>query len=150
MVTHPKKTPINEAQVVLLSPDYKPTRNEEFMNASMLEYFRQKLLKWRHEILNEAVETIHHMQAESTNEPDLTDRATTEIDRSFELRTRDRERKVLVKIDEALERINNGTYGYCEHTGEPIAVERLEARPIATLSLEAQEMHERSERLHSE
>lgn len=139
-----------EARIVILPPDYNPQDDKDFMGPLMLEYFRQKLLQWRNEILHETAETIHNMQTESTNEPDPTDRATNEIDRAFELRTRDRGRKLLIKIDEALERIENGTYGYCEQTGEPITVARLEARPIATLSLEAQERHEKSERLHSD
>lgn len=140
----------NGASVVMLPPDYRPSEGEEFMNPLMREYFRQKLLQWRHDILSETAETIHYMQTESINEPDITDRATNEIDRAFELRTRDRGRKLLLKIEEALERINDGTYGYCEQTGEPISIARLEARPIATLSLEAQEKHEKSERLHSD
>jgi len=120
------------------------------MNPMQLEYFRQKLEAWRNELLKESAETIHHMQEESHNEPDLADRATTETDRSLELRTRDRERKLLNKINEALERIGDGSYGYCEETGDPIGLARLEARPIATLSLEAQERHEREERIHRE
>lgn len=140
----------SEARVVMLPPDYDPYKDDEFMSPLMREYFKQKLLHWKSEILQETAETIHNMQMESTNEPDLTDRATNEIDRAFELRTRDRGRKLLVKIEEALERIDSGTYGYCEQTGDPISIARLEARPIATLSLEAQEKHEKSERLHSD
>lgn len=140
----------DEDRVVLLAPDYRPTDDEEFMNPNMLEYFRQKLLTWRDEIISESAETISRLQEEVTNEPDLTDRATSEINRSFELRTRDRGRKLLIKIDEALERVNDKSYGYCEKTGEPIGIPRLEARPIATLSLEAQELHEKTERLHSD
>jgi DnaK suppressor protein len=139
-----------DAPVVLLAPDYKPGDDEEFMNPMMLEYFRQRLLRWRDEIIAESAETISNLQEEAVNEPDLADRATSEINRSFELRTRDRGRKLLIKIDEALERINDKSYGYCEKTGDPIGIGRLEARPIATLSLEAQEMHEKSERLHSD
>ncbi|USO01931.1 MAG: RNA polymerase-binding protein DksA [Alphaproteobacteria bacterium] len=120
------------------------------MNPTMLEYFRQCLLRWRDEIIAESAETISHLQEETINEPDLADRATSEVNRSFELRTRDRGRKLLIKIDEALSRIADKSYGYCEKTGEPIGIGRLEARPIATLSLEAQELHEKSERLHSE
>ncbi len=112
----------------------------------MLEYFRQKLLNWRSELLRESGETLNHLQSESLAEPDLTDRATLETDRSLELRTRDRERKLISKIDSALERIDNGTYGYCEETNEPISLRRLEARPVATLSVEAQERHERAEK----
>lgn len=130
----------------LLPATYKPTQSEPFMNAVMREYFRQKLLFWRAEILREAGLTMHTLQTESLHEPDLADRATLETDMAIELRTRDRERKVLSKIDAALRRIEDGTYGYCTETGEPIAIKRLEARPIATLSIEAQERHERTER----
>lgn len=144
-----KNTPINDS-VVLLAHDYRPSDNEDFMNPTMLEYFRQCLLRWRDEIIAESAETISHLQEETINEPDLADRATSEVNRSFELRTRDRGRKLLIKIDEALSRIADKSYGYCEKTGEPIGIGRLEARPIATLSLEAQELHEKSERLHSE
>ncbi len=118
------------------------------MNARMLEYFRHKLLRWKLELLRESGETINHLQEESLAEPDLADRASLETDRSLELRTRDRERKLINKIDEALDRIEDKSYGYCEDTGEPISIKRLEARPIATLSLEAQERHERMERTH--
>lgn len=118
------------------------------MNPMQLEYFRQKLLSWRLELLEESTETLSSLQTESLAEPDLADRATRETNRSIELRTRDRERKLISKIDEALRRIDEGTYGYCEETNEPIALRRLEARPIATLSLEAQERHERMERTH--
>jgi DnaK suppressor protein len=120
------------------------------MNPLQLEYFRQKLLRWRAELLSESTETLQHLKEESLSEPDVADRATLETDRYTELRTRDRERKLIVKIDEALQRIENGTYGYCEETDEPIGVRRLDARPIATLSLEAQERHERLERTHRE
>lgn len=112
------------------------------------EYFRQKLLTWREELLRESSDTLESMQEESLAQPDLTDRASMETDRAIELRTRDRERKLISKIDSALERISNDSYGYCEETGEPISLRRLEARPVATLSLEAQEQHERMERLH--
>lgn len=132
----------------LLPPDYKPTDDEEFMNPLQKEYFRQKLLAWRAELLQESSETLEAMQSESLAQPDLTDRASMETDRAIELRTRDRERKLIAKIDAALERIEDDEYGYCEETGEPISLRRLEARPIATLSLEAQERHERMERLH--
>ncbi|MGO1117857.1 RNA polymerase-binding protein DksA [Rhodovibrionaceae bacterium A322] len=131
---------------VTLSPEYLPSEDEEFMNERMLEYFRQKLLNWRAELLRESDETLNHLQTESLAEPDLADRATLETDRSLELRTRDRERKLISKIDSALERIESGTYGYCEETDEPISLRRLEARPVATLSVEAQERHERAER----
>ena len=131
---------------VTLPPDYRPSEDEPFMNETMQEYFRQKLQTWKEELLRESEETLENLQDGGLAEPDLTDRATLETDRALELRTRDRERKLIAKIDEALERIEEGTYGYCEETGEPINVRRLEARPIATLSLEAQERHERLER----
>jgi DnaK suppressor protein len=120
------------------------------MNPVQLEFFRQKLLRWRAELLAESSETLQHLKEESLSEPDIADRATLETDRFTELRTRDRERKLISKIDEALQRIDDGTYGYCEETDEPIGLRRLEARPIATLSLEAQERHERLERTHRE
>jgi DnaK suppressor protein len=134
--------------IVTLPPDYRPSDAEEFMNPQQLEYFRRKLLAWRAELLKEADETLASLQAGGMQEPDLTDRASAETDRALELRTRDRARKLISKIDQALERIENGTYGYCEETGEPISLRRLEARPIATLSIEAQERHERMERTH--
>jgi DnaK suppressor protein len=118
------------------------------MNKKQQEYFRKKLLAWRDEILKEARETLQHLQDENQNHPDLADRASSETDRSIELRARDRQRKLVSKIDAALSRIDDGTYGYCEETGEPISLRRLEARPIATLSLEAQERHERRERVY--
>jgi DnaK suppressor protein len=130
----------------LLPADYRPSENEPFMNPVMREYFRQKLLRWRSELLQESSETLISLQNETVPEADLTDRAATETDRFTELRTRDRERKLIGKIDSALRRIDDGSYGYCEETGESIGVRRLEARPIATLSLEAQERHERIER----
>ncbi|ODT62336.1 MAG: RNA polymerase-binding protein DksA [Phenylobacterium sp. SCN 69-14] len=129
-------------------PEYRPSEDEEFMNERQLEYFKQKLLNWKEDILRESRETLAHLQTETENHPDLADRATSETDRALELRTRDRQRKLISKIDEALRRIEDGSYGYCEDTGEPIGVARLEARPIATLSLEAQERHERRERVH--
>jgi DnaK suppressor protein len=132
----------------LLPPDYRPLEKEPFMNPMQLEYFRQKLLRWRGELLNESNETLQHLQEESLSEPDIADRASLETDRALELRTRDRERKLISKIDDALKRIEDGTYGYCEETAEPISLRRLEARPIATLSIEAQERHERMERTH--
>jgi DnaK suppressor protein len=131
-----------------LPPDYRPSDDEEFMNPLQLEYFRQKLLRWRAELLADSSETLQHLKDESLAEPDIADRATLETDRSLELRTRDRERKLISKIDEALTRIEEGRYGFCEDTDEPIGIRRLEARPIATLSLEAQERHERRERTH--
>ena len=133
---------------VTLPPDYRPRDDEPFMNPQMREYFRQKLLRWKGELLRESGQTLTNMQSESLAEPDLTDRASLETDRSLELRTRDRERKLISKIDAALLRIEDGSYVYCEETQEPIGVRRLEARPIATLSLEAQERHERMERTH--
>jgi DnaK suppressor protein len=134
--------------LVTLPPDYRPMSDEEFMNPLQLEYFRQKLLKWRNDLLREAGETLTSMGQGGIIEADLTDRASVETDRALELRTRDRARKLISKIDQALERVENGTYGYCEETGEPIGLRRLEARPIATLSIEAQERHERMERVH--
>ncbi len=134
--------------IVTLPPDYSPSDDEPFMNAMQREYFRQKLEKWRAELLEEANETRQNLQESNSIEPDLADRASVETERSLELRTRDRARKLIAKIDEALERIELGTYGYCEETEEPISLRRLEARPIATLSIEAQERHERMERTH--
>ncbi len=127
---------------------YRPTDGEAFMNERQLDYFRRKLIAWKDEILEESRSTIATLQQDTVAEADLADRATSETDRALELRTRDRQRKLIAKIDEALRRIEDGTYGYCEETGEPIALSRLEARPIATLSLEAQERHERRERVH--
>lgn len=135
---------------VTLPPDYRPSEDEPFMNDAMKEYFRHKLLSWRSELLRESDETLAHLQEGGLQEPDIADRASAETDRALELRTRDRERKLIAKIDAAIERINDGSYGYCEETGEPITIRRLEARPIATLSIEAQERHERMERTHRE
>ena len=130
-----------------ISKNYKPTIKEKFMNSKMKEYFRLKLVNWKKNLLKESSQTLKKLQKEENSpKPDLTDRATEEIERSFELKTRDRERKLINKINGALKRINDGSYGYCEETGEPIANRRLEARPIATLSLEAQEMHEKKEK----
>ncbi|GBQ05980.1 RNA polymerase-binding protein DksA [Saccharibacter floricola] len=134
--------------MITLSPDYRPSDSEEFMNERQLEYFRQKLLHWRGELLREAGDTLASLSEGGIHEADMTDRATVETDRAFELRTRDRARKLIVKIDMALARIEDGSYGYCEETGEPIGLQRLEARPIATLSLEAQERHERHEKVY--
>ena len=134
--------------VKLKDPEYRPSEDEPFMNERQLEYFKMKLLDWKDDILREARETVSHLQSETENHPDLADRASSETDRALELRTRDRQRKVISKIDEALRRIEEGVYGYCEETGEPIGLARLEARPIATLGLEAQERHERRERVH--
>ena len=129
-----------------LSKNYKPTQKEKFMNAKMKEYFRQKLIDWKNDLLKESSQTLNNLQNENEAKPDITDRASEEIDRSFELRTRDRERKLINKIEAALERIEDGSYGYCDETGDPISIKRLEARPIATLSLEAQELHEKAEK----
>ncbi|MEM1391600.1 MAG: RNA polymerase-binding protein DksA [Pseudomonadota bacterium] len=126
--------------------DYTPSDSEDFMSSKQKAYFRQKLEIWKDDILNGAKATISNLQAESSNHPDLVDRASSESDKALELRTRDRQRKLISKIDAAIRRIDSGTYGYCEDTGEPIGLRRLEARPTATLSLEAQERHERKER----
>ena len=128
--------------------EYRPTEAEPFMNERQTEYFREKLLRWKDEILRESRETLQHLQTENENHPDLADRASNETDRSIELRARDRQRKLIAKIDAALTRIDDGTYGFCEETGEPISLKRLEARPIATLSIDAQERHERKERVY--
>ena len=129
-----------------LPKNYKPTQKEKFMNAKMKEYFRQKLVSWKKNLLKESSQTLNNLQNENEAKPDITDRASEEIDRSFELRTRDRERKLINKINAALQRIEDGSYGYCDETGDPISIKRLEARPVATLSLEAQEMHEKAEK----
>src|SRR5436189_2303473 len=129
---------------------YRPSDKEPFMNERQREYFRERLLAWKEDILREARETLQHLQDENQNHPDLADRASSETDRAIELRARDRQRKLISKIDAALARIDDGTYGYCEETGEPISLKRLEARPIATLSIEAQERHERRERVYRE
>ena len=127
--------------------NYKPTQKERFMSAKMKKYFQLKLIDWKNELLKESSQTLTNMQKEeNTAKPDITDRASEEIERSFELRTRDRERKLINKIESALRRIKEGSYGYCEETGEPIGIKRLEARPVATLSLEAQEIHEKKEK----
>jgi DnaK suppressor protein len=128
--------------------DYRPSEDEPFMNERQREYFRRKLLAWKQDILREAQDTIANLQAENENHPDLADRASSETDRAIELRARDRQRKLISKIDSALSRIEDGSYGFCEETGEPISLKRLDARPIATLSLEAQERHERRERVY--
>ena len=130
-----------------ISKNYRPTIKEKFMNSKMKEYFRLKLVNWKKDLLKESSQTLKKLQKEENSpKPDLTDRATEEIERSFELKTRDRERKLINKINGALKKIDDGSYGYCEETGEPIEIKRLEARPVATLSLEAQEMHEKKER----
>ena len=140
---------MSKAGSALVPQNYKPSDDEEFMNPVMKGYFRQKLISWREELLKESEETIHNtLQSTELQKPDMADRASAETDHALELRTRDRERKLITKINEALLRIDDDTYGYCEETGEPITVGRLDARPIATLSLEAQERHERMERTH--
>ncbi|WP_133572178.1 RNA polymerase-binding protein DksA [Maritalea mobilis] len=128
--------------------NYRPSEDEEFMNPKQLAYFRRKLLAWKNDILRESKETLDALQEESQNHPDIADRASSESDRALELRTRDRQRKLISKIDAALKRVDDGSYGYCEETGEPIGLARLDARPIATLSLEAQEKHERREKVY--
>ncbi len=131
-----------------LPEDYTPSEDEPFMNDSHRAYFRRKLLDWRDEIMRSTKETLEHLQNDSEQHADIADRATSEAERALELRARDRQRKLIAKIDEALGRIDEGTYGYCEETGEPISLKRLAARPIATLSVEAQERHERRERVY--
>ncbi len=131
-----------------IDAEYTPSDDEPFMNERQKAYFRNKLIGWKESILNESRETLVAMQEDTTNLPDMTDRASAETDRALELRTRDRQRKLISKIDAALRRIEDGSYGYCEETGEPISLKRLDARPIATLSLEAQEKHERREKVH--
>ena len=133
---------------VFLQDDYRPAEDEPFMNPRQLEYFRRKLLAWKADLLDDSKHTIEGLQDGTRNIPDVTDRASEETDRALELRTRDRQRKLVAKIDSALRRIENGEYGYCEVTGEPISLKRLDARPIATMSLEAQERHERREKVH--
>jgi DnaK suppressor protein len=133
---------------VFLPDDYRPAEDEPFMNDRQLEYFRRKLLAWKEDLLNDSRETLADLASGTRNLPDIADRASEETDRALELRTRDRQRKLVSKIDAALRRIDNGEFGYCEMTGEPISLRRLDARPIATMTLEAQERHERSERVH--
>ncbi|MCX7326351.1 MAG: RNA polymerase-binding protein DksA [Hyphomicrobiales bacterium] len=135
------------AKDIIISADYKPSDDEAFMSERQRVYFRHKLIRWKEDILKEAKDTILALQAENENHPDIADRASSETDRAIELRARDRQRKLISKIDSAIARIDDGSYGYCEETGEPISLKRLEARPIATLSLEAQERHERNERV---
>lgn len=133
---------------VFLPEDYQPAEDEPFMNERQLEYFRRKLAQWKNDLLDESKLTIEDLKDSSRNIPDVADRASEETDRALELRTRDRQRKLVAKIDSALRRIEDGEYGYCEDTGDPISLKRLDARPIATLSLEAQERHERREKVH--
>lgn len=139
-----------KASAIVLAPDYRPSEDEPFMNEYQRLYFRQKLITWKEEIIRQTKETLEGLHEDSVQHADLADRATSETDRALELRARDRQRKLISKIDAALARIEDGTYGYCEETGEPIGLKRLDARPIATLSLEAQERHERRERVYRE
>ena len=139
---------VNNVSRVTLPPGYKPSNNEPFMCPLQLEYFRQRLMRWRSDLLQESSQTILHLQEDTAAQPDFADRASQETERSLELRARDRERKLISKIDEALLRIDGGSYGYCVETGEPITLQRLEARPIATLSVDAQEQHERREKAY--
>ena len=136
--------------MVKLPKSYKPTKSEKFMNAKQKEYFRTKLKDWKNDIYKESRETVENLQDSIAPPADMSDRATQESEKTLELKSRDRQRKLVAKIDEALARIENGSYGYCEVTGEPINIERLDARPVTTLSIEAQEMHERNEKLHSD
>ena len=133
---------------IVIDEGYRPTEDEPFMNERQREYFRRKLIRWKHDILKEAQETLATLQSENENHPDLADRASSETDRAIELRARDRQRKLIAKIDGAIRRLYDGEYGYCDVTGEPISLARLEARPIANMSLEAQERHERREKVH--
>jgi len=135
-------------KMVKIDEAYRPSDEEPFMNERQREYYRRKLINWKNEILREAQDTLVALQTESENHPDLADRASSETDRAIELRARDRQRKLIAKINAAIGRIDDGTYGYCEVTGEPISLRRLEARPIATMSIEAQEWHEKNERVH--
>lgn len=139
---------VKKAMSVTELEEYRPTEDEPFMSDRQKEYFKRKLVEWKQEILRESKYTLEQLQEDNHNLPDLTDRASSETEKALELRTRDRQRKLIAKIDAALRRIETGEYGYCEETGEPIGIRRLEARPIATLSLEAQERHERSEKVH--
>jgi DnaK suppressor protein len=139
---------VGESMTDIVDASYVPSEDEPFMNERQKSYFRSKLLAWKNDILREARETLEILQQENANHPDLADRASSETDRAIELRARDRQRKLIAKIDSALQRIDDGTYGYCEETGEPISLKRLDARPIATLSIEAQERHERREKVY--
>ena len=135
-------------EIIDLPKGYVPSKDEEFMNPTQLKYFEQKLLDWKEEILRDSQETLQHLQEDNLKEADIADRASSETDWSVELRTRDRQRKLISKIDSALGRIEEGEYGYCEVTGDPISLKRLDARPIATMTIEAQERHEHSEKIH--
>ena len=136
--------------IVVLPPDYKPSKKEEYMNELQLEYFRQKLVNWKKSLIDQSMDTLDELKQGGLNQPDEIDRASLETDKALELRTRDRIRKLISKIDDALKRIEDGTYGYCEETGEPIGIDRLEARPVTTLSIEAQERHERMEKTYDD
>jgi DnaK suppressor protein len=144
------QTPYSGLPSISFDPNYVPSDSEAFMNDEQLHYFRHKLETWKYQLLQESAETLHHLQEDSHAEPDVVDLAVNETDRTLELRARDRARKLINKIDDALRRIDDGSYGYCEETGEPIGLRRLEARPIATLCIEAQERHERKEKSHRE
>ncbi len=135
---------------VILPPDYKPSQDEEYMNELQVEYFRRKLLNWKKSLVNQSQDTLDDLRQGGLNQPDDIDRASLETDKALDLRTKDRARKLISKIDDALARIENGTYGFCEETGDPIGLERLEARPVATLSIEAQERHERMEKTYDD
>ena len=141
---------INMESTVILPPDYKPSKDEEYMNELQVEYFRQKLLNWKKSLVNQSEDTLEDLRQGGLNQPDDIDRASLETDKALDLRTKDRARKLISKIDDALGRIENGTYGFCEETGEPIGIDRLEARPVATLSIEAQERHERMEKTYDD
>ena len=143
-----QETILNMKQETILPDSYLPAEDEQFMNDRQTEYFRRKLINWKNEILSENKETIEGLQGGGRNIPDIADRASEETDRALELRTRDRQRKLVSKIDSALRRIEEGEYGYCDVTGDPISLRRLDARPIATMTLEAQERHERREKVH--
>lgn len=136
--------------VAILPPDYRPSADEEYMNPVMLEYFRQKLIDWKKSLISQSKDTLDELKQGGLNQPDQIDRASLETDKALELRTRDRARKLISKIDEAIKRIEDGEYGYCEETGDPIGIERLEVRPVATLSIEAQERHERMEKTYDD
>jgi DnaK suppressor protein len=143
-----EKTLMRAAKKKMVSDDYRPSEDEPFMSERQRAYFRQKLMNWRDEIMRSTKETLQHLQDDSVQHADIADRATSETERALELRARDRQRKLIAKIDAAIARLDDGTYGYCEETGEPISLKRLDARPIATLSVEAQERHERRERVY--
>jgi DnaK suppressor protein len=143
-----EKTLMRAAKKKMISDDYRPSEDEPFMSDRQRAYFRRKLMSWRDEIMRSTKETLQHLQDDSAQHADIADRATSETERALELRARDRQRKLIAKIDSAIARLDDGTYGYCEETGEPISLKRLDARPIATLSVEAQERHERRERVY--